>query len=440
MKKSYKTFAVVLFVPFLLWFTTSTSKAQGYELRVGDKCPAELSLAIDQLLSKSAYKHNIGKPVLIDFWATWCSPCVAALPKLDSLQKKHSGTFTVLSVLERTDTRVREVLGRVFDNNGSVLTFIEREPILYKYFPHRTIPHYIWISKDKTIKVITADEMAISQNIQKLISEDSTAKIDTKLAKFPYDGDRPLFAGKQAAVGNELLYHSVITKRRSDLDGVMARGENFITCINLSMCWIFQTAFGKFDTEFADVNRLELHGFKTLADSANFGMIYTDTLRKVYRQNRQDNAYIYELMVPPNTHSFDALFEVMQQDINRYFSKTKGITGHLEKKRRKVLALQLIGKGMSSAFKKTDDRPGNYSGKSFLKMINQPMQFFLGQLTPFVQGKSLTLVNDTGYKDVVNIELSDTKDILSINKSLATYGLVLSETYMDIDVLVIQKK
>jgi thiol-disulfide isomerase/thioredoxin len=40
-----------------------------------------------------------GKVVLIDFWATWCSPCVNALPHIRSIAKKFDGQpFVVLSI------------------------------------------------------------------------------------------------------------------------------------------------------------------------------------------------------------------------------------------------------------------------------------------------------------------------------------------------------
>jgi thiol-disulfide isomerase/thioredoxin len=47
-----------------------------------------------------------GKYVLIDFWATWCSPCLAELPRLQEAYRKYKGAgFEILSV-SLDETRV----------------------------------------------------------------------------------------------------------------------------------------------------------------------------------------------------------------------------------------------------------------------------------------------------------------------------------------------
>src|SRR5690349_5693524 len=39
-----------------------------------------------------------GKPFIVDFWPTWCTPCIAALPRLDSLQVKMGSKIQILPV------------------------------------------------------------------------------------------------------------------------------------------------------------------------------------------------------------------------------------------------------------------------------------------------------------------------------------------------------
>ena len=38
------------------------------------------------------------KPVLVDFWAVWCAPCIALTPTIEALAEKYSGTARVVKI------------------------------------------------------------------------------------------------------------------------------------------------------------------------------------------------------------------------------------------------------------------------------------------------------------------------------------------------------
>lgn len=88
---------------------------QEVTLKIGDAVP---SLKIKDWLKGDPVKNfEKGKIYVLEFWATWCKPCKAAMPRLSALNKKYRRKVTVIGVdvAERKNTTTEKVSEFVHD-------------------------------------------------------------------------------------------------------------------------------------------------------------------------------------------------------------------------------------------------------------------------------------------------------------------------------------
>ncbi len=67
-------------------------------LSIGDQAP-DLGKDVTWVKGESVTEFEEGKIYVLDFWATWCGPCIRAIPHMDELAEKHeSDGVTVIGV------------------------------------------------------------------------------------------------------------------------------------------------------------------------------------------------------------------------------------------------------------------------------------------------------------------------------------------------------
>lgn len=116
---------------------------------------------------------HLGKDViLVDFWATFCDPCMAAMPHLDELYKKYKGKgFVVLGVSIDGPDSLSLVRTEVKKLGVSFPILLDKETrVVALYNPKTSAPYSVLIGRDGRIITkkegyVTGDANALEKDI-----------------------------------------------------------------------------------------------------------------------------------------------------------------------------------------------------------------------------------------------------------------------------------
>ena len=82
-----------------------------------------------------------GKFVIIDFWATWCSPCKRAIPELNKFAKLFKEDLIVIGISDQSPEKIKAM------NNPVITYYLASDPQrrMMRDLQIRGIPHVIVI-------------------------------------------------------------------------------------------------------------------------------------------------------------------------------------------------------------------------------------------------------------------------------------------------------
>ena len=96
-------------IALILLLAADLARAQAPYFRTPDLQAAVDALDVTDLQGKRWTAADLkARVVLIDFWATWCAPCLAQIPELKKLRATYGDRFEVLAI--SVDSRSRRDL------------------------------------------------------------------------------------------------------------------------------------------------------------------------------------------------------------------------------------------------------------------------------------------------------------------------------------------
>ena len=154
---------LMLMVFFILPFSVSA-------ISVGDTVPSFKARTIDGSKSVTLEDYR-GKVVLLDFWASWCPPCLKSLPKYNDLRREiGTADFEIVAI-------------NVDENTNDAKKFLQKHPVSYPVAkdPKGILPGVFGVKAMPTSYLI--DKNGVVQYVHAAFKDGDMEKIKAEIEK-----------------------------------------------------------------------------------------------------------------------------------------------------------------------------------------------------------------------------------------------------------------
>jgi len=392
----------------LLLIVFNNAHAQNYMLKPGDKFPAIvmgpiINAPVTQL-NLSKYPSN--KLFIINFWGTWCSPCIPEMDSLAKLQTKFKGDIQIIGLSDDPVAKLERYLTK---KPSGIWLASDTASLLYQMLNLASVGQCIVTNSKHEIIALLKSDSVDAKTIRRLIKgEKVRSNGETKNRLNTTDKD---------AFGVDSLMTSNFTIRgymkdqpsmgRRYANGVF--GGRRVSYFNTGLVMLYKQAYNIISEK---------------------QVVYEGMAKKYNDYKNKDLLYCFDLLVPPAQK--DSLLIIMQKklqtempvkariemrDMDVYVLKVKE-TGKLivPKAKQATLSYEFSGNGFDGKAVTLNDFADQYLSNEF----------------------DLPVLNETGLEGRYDIKTNvDIRTQDGIRKSIDDIGLVITKASRKVRTLVL---
>lgn len=451
-------------------------------LKIGDQMPdLPFGTVINNYTGKNKFSELKGKLVILDFWDTWCSTCMANFPHMEALQKEFGDKIQILLVNPiETAEQVNDYFrknNKKYPNLPSIV--VDQSQIakkMWDLFPSREIGHQVWIDPNGTIKLRGFPLNNTSENIKAVLDGKPIFILKDKSTVPALDADYPYHKLLGDFVNTPVAYGSFFTRFNNEYvaaggGGGSSKIENLNdsntntrrnTYMNVEIFQFYRSLFGELLRK-QQAKILYGPGPKSAAGDCSSYILPKDTLRytksllDVKFANAQEymqRRFCYEQVVSGDLSS-EKQKQYMLEDLNRYFGNLYGTEVKLEK--RTVPCYILVRTSnkdkLASKAKNPSTKEILSKTETFIKREKVALSIFgdifgtsPALVSLFLQNNKSNaaslLLNETGFgtDKYIDLTLPDSKSLTTIEdlrKALLPYDLDIQVANREIQFVVI---
>jgi len=153
----------------------------------GKAAPA---LAVDKWITDQPATD--GKVVIVDFWATWCGPCVASIPHMNELAEKFSGQAACIGLSDEKENDFIRGMDKKKLKEDTFKYALALDPgaTMKNAIGISAIPHCIVMSKDWIVRWQGHPASLTAEIVQQIIDADGGAASGTSGGASPSKGGK----------------------------------------------------------------------------------------------------------------------------------------------------------------------------------------------------------------------------------------------------------